>query len=179
MNCKGGYLIRIDKKDQIIDQAVKIFGELGFYKTTTAQVAKAAGVTQPYIFHFFKNKEELFIAVLDRAVMRMKEGFSRVEGSADSIIHNMGKTFQSIMATHRDEVLLVMQAHTIAETQIREHTKEVYRKIHRTIAERFQTAGVSNAEVEAARFIATGQFIVVIEVLDVPEMYCFKNEHKA
>ena len=117
--------------------------------------------------------------MLDRAAQRMKEGFSQVEGSADSIIHNMGNTFQSIMATHRDEVLLVMQAHTIAETEIREHTKEIYRNIHRTIAERLQTAGVSNAKTEAGRFIATGQFIVVIEVLDVPEMYCFKNEPKA
>nr|WP_281282493.1 TetR/AcrR family transcriptional regulator [Paenibacillus piri] len=160
----------------MVEEAVKIFGELGYYKTTTAQVAKAAGVTQPYIFHFFKNKEELFKAVLDRAAARIEEAFSHVEGSADRIVKNMGHSFQAIMAAHRDEVLMVMQAYTIAEPPIREHVKDIYRSIHRTIEARFREADVHHAEEEAAKFMATGQFLVVIEVLDMPEMYLFKRE---
>lgn len=42
-----------NRKEQIIDKAVGLFAELGYYKTTTAMVAKAVGVTQPYVFHFF------------------------------------------------------------------------------------------------------------------------------
>ncbi|WP_037464517.1 TetR/AcrR family transcriptional regulator [Shimazuella kribbensis] len=158
-----------------MNKAVKIFSESGYYKTTTAQIAKEASVTQPYIFHFFKNKEELFKAVLDGAAKRMEEAFLKVEGSASSIMHNMGRSFHSILTTHRDEILLVMQAHTIAEPGIREHTKKIYQSFHQSIANQFKQAGVENAESEAAKFIAAGQFIVVIEVLDIPEMYSFKR----
>jgi AcrR family transcriptional regulator len=136
-------------------------------------------VTQPYIFHFFKNKEELFNAVLDRAATRIEDAFAQVEGTANSIVKNMSQSFLSIMATHRDEVLMVMQAHAIAESQIREHLKKIYRNIHQTIVARFKMADIRNAEAEAARFMATGHFIVVIEVLDVPEMFNFKDEPMA
>ncbi|ANE46556.1 TetR family transcriptional regulator [Paenibacillus swuensis] len=163
-------MIKIDKRELIIEQAVALFGELGYYKTTTAQVARAAGVTQPYIFHFFANKEELFKAVLDRAVMRLAEAFSQVDGSADLIIQNMGRSFQAIMESHRNEILMVMQAHAIAEEQIRDYMSTIYRNIHRTISAKFQDAGISRPEEEATRFMAKGQFHVVAEVLHLDEL---------
>ncbi|MFC6604185.1 TetR/AcrR family transcriptional regulator [Ectobacillus funiculus] len=85
-----------DRKEQIIDKAVGIFAELGYYKATTAQVAKAVGVTQPYVFHFFKNKEELFKAVIDRAITRIYETFTQVEAPSDRLMETMGtRSFKS------------------------------------------------------------------------------------
>lgn len=118
----------------------------------------------------------MYRAVLDRAAGRIEEALSRAEGAADTIVNNMGEAFQAMMATHRDEILMVMQAHAIAEPPIREHMREIYRRIHRTVAARFEEAAIADAHEEAARFIATGQFIVVIEVLGIPEMYGFKEK---
>ncbi|WP_429876946.1 TetR/AcrR family transcriptional regulator [Fictibacillus sp. NRS-1165] len=47
---------RENRKEQIIDKAVGLFAELGYYKTTTAMVAKAVGVTH-MCFTFFKIKK--------------------------------------------------------------------------------------------------------------------------
>lgn len=49
--------VREDKKEIIIENAVGVFAERGYYKATTAMVAKAAGVTQPYVFHFLKTRK--------------------------------------------------------------------------------------------------------------------------
>ncbi|WP_370621864.1 TetR/AcrR family transcriptional regulator [Bacillus sp. JCM 19034] len=45
---------REDKKEVIIEKAVAVFAENGYYKATTAMVAKEAGVTQPMCFIFSK-----------------------------------------------------------------------------------------------------------------------------
>ncbi|MBD0379982.1 TetR/AcrR family transcriptional regulator [Paenibacillus sedimenti] len=169
-------VVREDRKEQIMDKAVGIFAELGYYKATTALVAKAAGVTQPYVFHFFKNKEELFNAVIDRAVSRIYETFSQVEAPADQLTKTMGHAFMQIMYAHRDEIMLVMQSHAISEPVIREHVREKHRIIHKSIIAKFEKAGIPNAEEAASQFYGMGYLITVSEVLDLPELLCFKDQ---
>lgn len=54
------------RKEQMLDAAVQLFAERGYARATTAEIAKAAGVTEPIIYRHFSSKKELFIAVLDR-----------------------------------------------------------------------------------------------------------------
>ncbi|MFD1706441.1 TetR/AcrR family transcriptional regulator [Siminovitchia sediminis] len=159
-----------DKKEMIIENAVKIFAEMGYYKTTTGMVAKATGVTQPYVFHFFKNKEELFKTVIDRAFSRLYHTFSKVDAPADQLIETMGRAFSEIIKTHREEILLVMQAHSIAEEGIREYVRHLHKTMFETLTQKFEKAGIPKAKKTAAHFIGTGLLITVAEVLDLPEM---------
>ncbi|CRK82874.1 TetR/AcrR family transcriptional regulator [Neobacillus massiliamazoniensis] len=165
-----------DRKQQIIDKAVGLFAELGYYKTTTAMVAKEVGVTQPYVFHFFKNKEELFKAVNDRAMNRIYETFTQVEAPPDRLMETMGHAFIQIMEVHRDEILMVMQAHAISEPEIRDYMKKQFQIIYETIVVKFKSAGILNPEEAASQFIGTGLLITVSEVLDLPQLLCFKSK---
>ena len=54
------------RREQLLDTATELFAERGYSKTTTAQLAKAAGVTEPIIYRHFESKRELFIALIDR-----------------------------------------------------------------------------------------------------------------
>lgn len=166
-------VVKENRKEQIIDVAVSIFAKFGYYKTTTSQVAKAVGVTQPYVFHFFKNKGELFMAVIDRAFLRIYYAFSEVEACDTQLMHVMGKTYMHILQTHRSELTMVMQAHSIAEPVIREHVREKFRMIYVFLTERLQKAGYQNAEAEANQFIAMGLLITVSQVLELPELIQF------
>lgn len=163
---------REDKRERIIENAMSVFAERGYYKATTAMVAKAAGVTQPYVFHFFENKEELFKAVIDRAFSRIYETFSKVEAPADQLIEAMGRGFNQIIQTHRDEVLMVMQAYTVSEVGIREHIRKLYRTIFESLTLKMERVGVPKAKETAARFIGTGLLITLAEVLNLPELIC-------
>jgi AcrR family transcriptional regulator len=169
-------LPRKDKKEIIIEKAVAVFAEKGYYKATTAMIAKAAGVTQPYVFHFFKNKEELFKVVIDRAFGRIYGTFSEVQAPANILIETMGRAFEQIIQTHRDEVLMVMQAHAIAEDGIREHVKNLFLAIFESLTLKFGHAGIPNAKQTAAHFIGTGLLITVAEVLDIPQL-THKSDH--
>jgi len=135
-------------------------------------VAQAAGVTQPYIFHFFRNKEQLFKSVIDRAHQRIYDEFVQVNAPADRLFRTMGEAFIRIIHTHRDEILMVMQAHAIPEPAIREYVREKFKLIHEAVLDKFRSAGVSDAEKATSRFIGEGLLITVAEVLQLPQMLC-------
>ncbi|WP_405082799.1 TetR/AcrR family transcriptional regulator [Paenibacillus chitinolyticus] len=168
-------VVREDRKEQIINAAVGIFAELGYYKTTTAMLAKAAGVTQPYVFHFFKNKEELFKAVIDRAVLRLYDAFMQVEGPGNLIMESMGQAFKEFMRVNRAEILMVMQAPAISEPEIRRHMSEKFALIHATILRKFEESGMDDAETAAGNFMAIGLLIVTSDVLQLPGLLPFKD----
>ena len=158
------------RKDQILDAAAALFARNGFYKTTTAMVAAEVGVTQPYVFHFFKSKEELYRAVLDRASGRLIEAFRAVEAPPGQLAKRMGSAFEELMATHRDEILLCMQAFSTPEAGVRRYVRERFETIHGMVAKRFADAGIPHADRRASMFIACGMAITLAEVLDVPQL---------
>jgi AcrR family transcriptional regulator len=51
------------RRDQIIEVAVELFGELGYAKTTLEDIGEASGVTGPAIYRHFRNKEQILVAV--------------------------------------------------------------------------------------------------------------------
>jgi AcrR family transcriptional regulator len=55
----------IPRREAILKVAARLFAEKGYNETSMAEVARTSGVAQGTIFYHFKNKEELFLAVLD------------------------------------------------------------------------------------------------------------------
>lgn len=53
----------MEKKNLIINAALKLFVENGFHGTATAKIAQEAGVANGTLFQHFKTKDELIIAL--------------------------------------------------------------------------------------------------------------------
>lgn len=53
----------MDKKDLIINAALKLFVDNGFHGTATSKIAQEAGVANGTLFQYFKTKDELVIAL--------------------------------------------------------------------------------------------------------------------
>jgi AcrR family transcriptional regulator len=64
-----------ERREQILQAALAVFGARGYVGTTTDEVAKAAGVSQPYVVRLFGSKESLFLAVLDEATTMLLTAF--------------------------------------------------------------------------------------------------------
>jgi AcrR family transcriptional regulator len=52
------------RREQLIEVATKLFAKTGYDATTTADIAKAAGVTEPILYRHFESKQELFVAIV-------------------------------------------------------------------------------------------------------------------
>jgi AcrR family transcriptional regulator len=71
-----------ERRGSILEAAAAVFGERGYVGATTDAVAKAAGVSQPYVVRMFGTKENLFLEVLGRSLDRLLTTFRRVIAEA-------------------------------------------------------------------------------------------------
>lgn len=55
-----------ERKQEIFDAALQLFGEKGYEKTTIADIAKAIGVAQGLCYRYFPSKEVLFDSAIDQ-----------------------------------------------------------------------------------------------------------------
>lgn len=58
-------------KKKIIESAIKLISQNGYAATTTAQIAKEAGISEATLFKYFKNKETLLREVIDIALVQL------------------------------------------------------------------------------------------------------------
>ena len=56
-----------ERREQILVAAIAVFGARGYEGTTTDEVARTAGVSQPYVVRLFGSKENLFLAAIDES----------------------------------------------------------------------------------------------------------------
>ncbi|QPE05068.1 helix-turn-helix transcriptional regulator [Microbacterium schleiferi] len=64
-----------ERRTEILRAAHAVFGARGYEGATTDEVARAAGVSQPYVVRLFGTKESLFLAVLHDALDQLMTGF--------------------------------------------------------------------------------------------------------
>jgi AcrR family transcriptional regulator len=161
-------------EERLIAGAVALFAKQGYYKTTTAHIAQHLGVTQPYLFHFFKTKQALFLAVLEHGSKKIYDVFSSEklhrEQDASALLAAMGRSFQQLLTTHRDEMLLVMSAYVIDEEAVRNKVRDWQRRIFQLVLDNLERLGVQNARCEAADFIGRGLFITMTTQLELQDM---------
>jgi AcrR family transcriptional regulator len=54
-----------DRREQIIDAAMRVFAQKGYARATNRDVAREAGITTGLIYYYFKSKEDLLRAALE------------------------------------------------------------------------------------------------------------------
>ncbi|MCP4539630.1 MAG: TetR/AcrR family transcriptional regulator [Chloroflexi bacterium] len=54
------------RRNQVLDAAAAVFAEKGFHRTTTKEIAQAAGVSEGTIYNYFANKSDLLIGIMTR-----------------------------------------------------------------------------------------------------------------
>ncbi len=59
---------RSNVRERIVEAAMRVFAEKGFFNATIDQVAKAAGVSKGLVFWYFRSKDELIKEVAKRSL---------------------------------------------------------------------------------------------------------------
>jgi len=75
--------------DLILDSAEKLFEEKGYNDTSINEIAEPADFSRTSIYQYFKSKEEIYLALLDRysdvLIERLTEATGRAERTVDKI----------------------------------------------------------------------------------------------
>ena len=71
----------IATRNNLIDAAEKVFCEKGVARASLSDIAQAAGATRGAIYWHFKDKVDLFGAMMDRVTLPLEQGFGALEES--------------------------------------------------------------------------------------------------
>jgi AcrR family transcriptional regulator len=158
-----------ERREQVIDAAVKEFAAHGFHAASTGAIAKRAGISQPYIYALFPNKHELFLATQDHVIGRIRDVFTEAaRGIEDpeARLEAMGEAYFQLLE-NRDELLVQMQGHAAAgDPALREATRECFMGVVDHVS---RVAGVPRER--AISFVAVGMYLNVSAALDLPDEY--------
>jgi AcrR family transcriptional regulator len=69
-----------ERRTLILAQAKKIFAQQGYHETSTGELARACGITEPILYKHFGSKKRLYLAVLN---MIVEQFFTRFKGLVD------------------------------------------------------------------------------------------------
>lgn len=67
-----------DTYQTIVTTAQRLFMEFGYRAVSTRQIAQTCGITQPALYHHFKNKQSLYIAVLRHTLKQTEIGLNTI-----------------------------------------------------------------------------------------------------
>ena len=68
--------MREEKKTLIMDVALEHFSDYGFHSTTISHLAKHAGISKGLLYNYFKSKEELLAAIINRSLDEIYRTFN-------------------------------------------------------------------------------------------------------
>jgi AcrR family transcriptional regulator len=149
------------RREEILVAARTVFAERG-YAASTDEVARAAGVSQPYVVRLFGTKRELFLEAYKVASAQIVAALTAVPAGPDAAMR-MGDAYIGLLAD-RDLLRLVMHGFIAGADE------EVGRVARHTLGEAFRLFQERSGEdVQAARvFVAQGMLINVLLAVDAP-----------
>jgi AcrR family transcriptional regulator len=155
-----------ERREAVLEAAIKEFGEHGYHAARTAGIAERAGISQPYIYALFPNKRELFLAANQAVTDRMRRGFTEAAkggGTPDERLGRMGEAYYDFLAD-RDNLLMQLQGHAVAggDPELRDEIRACF------VGVRDEIARASGADDERVRdFLATGMLLNVAAALEL------------
>ncbi|RZB36802.1 MAG: hypothetical protein SRB2_01881 [Desulfobacteraceae bacterium Eth-SRB2] len=97
---------------QIVDAAVQLFIEQGFHKTTTRQIARAAGFSIGSLYEYIASKEDILYLVCDAIHAEVERGVSQAMAGASGEHNPLAEVIrQYFLVCNRmsDHILLIYQ----------------------------------------------------------------------
>ena len=155
------------RREEILDAALEVFAEHGLHGASTEEIARRAGISQPYVFRLFGTKKELYLAVVARCFRQTLELMQRAaEGKrGDEALKAIGEAYRQVLETDRVYLRAQMQAYAASEDP---DVAAVARNGYGDLVAYVQR--VSGLEMpEVARFFANGMLMNVLDSMRARE----------
>src|SRR3954463_10634866 len=150
-----------ERQEQLVAAAITAFSHGGYAGTTTDQVARLAGVSQPYVIRIFRTKQELFIAAVNQAADRIEQRF-RAAAAVEPSLASLGEAYKNLLA-ERELITVLLHGFTAsADPAIGRPVRDCFGRIYEVVRE------LTGAGPEQARdFFAMGMLLPCLGAMRV------------
>ena len=107
------------RRDEILLAAKELFLELGFEATTIRRIADRVGISAPALYLYFKDKDELLLALCDLTFAHLLEAVDEIEKTVTDPLERVrrfGEAYVRFGLSHPDEYRLVFMGAHIPES---------------------------------------------------------------
>ena len=138
----------MNRKEAILEAAIALFSRNGYKETSTADLAKMIGVAEGTVFYHFKNKEKLFLAVLEQTRIKILDEFDAYMGTqhfqSGMDMIDKGMAFHLYLAGKMEDQFLLLHRYypyQMAQTlpECRDHLEAIYDCLVNIYEEAIQT----------------------------------------
>jgi AcrR family transcriptional regulator len=163
-----------ERRKAVLDAATHEFALRGLHAASTDEIARAAGISQPYLFRLFGSKKELYLAAAQRCVDELQVVFAEAAAgkSGEEALRAMGDVYLQIMQD-RDRLMLMLKSWTSADDpDIQRLSRDAWCNL---VALAEQTSGEPAAVV--SRFFASGMLLTIfmsLNLIDDPEPWAVR-----
>lgn len=157
-----------ERRETLIAAALPIFAAQGYRAASTVAIAKAAGISQAYLFRLFPTKADLFVAAYDEARGRVIALLTRAADEAGDVepLEAMGIAYGEMLESERDLLQIQLQAQVVAdEPKIVTAAQRMFRDLYALASER---SGADEDELRG--WFAQGMLMNVMAAVGAPEL---------
>jgi AcrR family transcriptional regulator len=159
-----------ERREHVLEAAIAEFAKRGYHATPTAVIARAAGVSQPYIYALFPDKRTLFLACHERVTERIRATLVEARSAAlegEDLEERLGRAYEEMIESRPEQLLFQLQAHAAAaDPEIRGTVRERFISL---VDESVRLHGTSREVVLG--YIARALMHDLTVALDLPEGY--------
>ena len=164
----GRRLPAAERRLELVETAIRVFSEGSYRGTTTAEIARAAGVSEPILYRHFASKRDLYLAALDHVWAQARAAWEAAladEADVLAALDAMGRGHFAVRDCKHQLAELWVQALSEAteDPELRKYLRRHMREVHDFFAgliRRGQEEGVLHADrdvdAEAWIFLAGG-----------------------
>jgi TetR/AcrR family fatty acid metabolism transcriptional regulator len=143
----------IDKRQMLLDAAVRVFARQGFHGSRVGDIAEEAGVAHGLLYHYFRSKDEVLATIFRENWRQLLERFHGVEQSPEAAVEQLGGVAKILLRTWRNDpdLVRVMVREVARSPQLQgqiEEIREAFATIQR-IVERGQARGELRRDLDA------------------------------
>jgi AcrR family transcriptional regulator len=166
-------LTATERREAVLDAACNEFCRGSYRGTTTADIARASGISEPILYRHFRSKRDLYLACLDRTWQRLRErwdGALAAEPDPGEWLPTIARTY---LEARRPFVLINLWIQSLNEAgkdpDIRRFLRRQIRDVHDYLADvirRAQAAGGLAADRDPqaeAWILLSGGLLVTID----------------
>ena len=143
-----------ERRLELVETAVRVFSEGSYRGTTTAEIARAAGVSEPILYRHFASKRDLYFAALDLVWAKARAAWEEAIADAPDVragLESMGRRHFGVRDCKTQLAELWVQALSEAteDPELRKYVRKHMREVHDFFAaliRRGQEEGVFHAD---------------------------------